>query len=394
MSLNSTVSAERPHIAFFGRRNAGKSSVVNAVTNQRISVVSDTLGTTTDPVKKAMELLPLGPVVIIDTPGFDDEGALGELRVERTREVLRRTDIAVLIVDGTLGMTDADEALLAELKSRGLPYVIAFNKSDLLTDAPDPGEHEIFISAVTGEGVGELKEHLAHLVGSGKKEKLIVADLVEPGDVVVLVIPIDESAPKGRIILPQQQTLRELLDHHCSVVCCQDTELRQTLDGLSKKPALVITDSQAFGRVSKDTSEDIPMTSFSILFARYKGSLDALIRGADALKSLKSGDRVLISEGCTHHRQCGDIGTVKLPAWIRRYTGADIEYDFTSGAGFPDDLSPYRVVIHCGGCMLNEKEMQYRQKAAKDAGVPMVNYGIAIAAMNGILERAMKVFDS
>ena len=394
MSLNSTVSAERPHIAFFGRRNAGKSSVVNAVTNQRISVVSDTLGTTTDPVKKAMELLPLGPVVIIDTPGFDDEGALGELRVERTREVLRRTDIAVLIVDGTVGMTDADEALLAELKSRGLPYVIAFNKSDLLTDAPDPGEHEIFISAVTGEGIGELKERLAHLVGSGKKEKLIVADLVEPGDFVVLVIPIDESAPKGRIILPQQQTLRELLDHHCSVVCCQDTELRQTLDGLSKKPALVITDSQAFGRVSKDTPEDIPMTSFSILFARYKGSLDALIRGVDALKSLKSGDRVLISEGCTHHRQCGDIGTVKLPAWIRRCTGADIEYDFTSGAGFPDDLSPYRVIIHCGGCMLNEKEMQYRQKAAKDAGVPMVNYGIAIATMNGILERAMKVFDS
>ena len=390
MSLNSTVSAERPHIAFFGRRNAGKSSVVNAVTNQRISVVSDTLGTTTDPVKKAMELLPLGPVVIIDTPGFDDEGALGELRVERTREVLRRTDIAVLIVDGTVGMTDADEALLAELKSRGLPYVIAFNKSDLLTDAPDPGEHEIFISAVTGEGIGELKERLAHLVGSGKKEKLIVADLVKPGDTVVLVIPIDESAPKGRIILPQQQTLRELLDHHCSVVCCQDTELRQTLDGLSKKPALVITDSQAFGRVSKDTPEDIPMTSFSILFARYKGSLDVLIRGAEALKSLKSGDRVLISEGCTHHRQCGDIGTVKLPAWIRRYTGADIEYDFTSGAGFPDDLSPYRVVIHCGGCMLNEKEMQYRQKAAKDAGVPMVNYGIAIAAMNGILDRAMK----
>ena len=394
MSLNSTVSAERPHIAFFGRRNAGKSSVVNAVTNQRISVVSDTLGTTTDPVKKAMELLPLGPVVIIDTPGFDDEGALGELRVERTREVLRRTDIAVLIVDGTVGMTDADEALLAELKSRGLPYVIAFNKRDLLTDAPDPGEHEIFISAVTGEGIGELKEHLAHLVGSGKKEKLIVADLVEPGEFVVLVIPIDESAPKGRIILPQQQTLRELLDHHCSVVCCQDTELRQTLDGLSKKPALVITDSQAFGRVSKDTPDDIPMTSFSILFARYKGSLDVLIRGAETLKSLKSGDRVLISEGCTHHRQCGDIGTVKLPAWIRRYTGADIEYDFTSGAGFPDDLSPYRVVIHCGGCMLNEKEMQYRQKAAKDAGVPMVNYGIAIAAMNGILERAMKVFDS
>ena len=392
MSLNSTVSAERPHIAFFGRRNAGKSSVVNAVTNQRISVVSDTLGTTTDPVKKAMELLPLGPVVIIDTPGFDDEGALGELRVERTREVLRRTDIAVLIVDGTVGMTDADEALLAELKSRGLPYVIAFNKSDLLTDTPDPGEHEIFISAVTGEGIGELKERLAHLVGSGKKEKLIVADLVEPGDVVVLVIPIDESAPKGRIILPQQQTLRELLDHHCSVVCCQDTELRQTLDGLSKKPALVITDSQAFGRVSKDTPDDIPMTSFSILFARYKGSLDALIRGAETLKSLKSGDRVLISEGCTHHRQCGDIGSVKLPALLKKTTGAEIDIELSSGRDFPEELDRYSLIIHCGACMLTEREMLYRMRTAVDAGIQFTNYGVALAYMNGILARSLEVF--
>ena len=389
-SLNSTVSAERPHIAFFGRRNAGKSSVVNAVTNQKLSVVSDTPGTTTDPVKKAMELLPLGPVVIIDTPGFDDEGALGELRVERTREVLRRADIAVLVVDGTVGLTDADRELIKELDSRKLPYLIAMNKCDLIEEPPKGDKHTLCASALTGEGIGELKERLAHLVKDGKKEKPIVADIVGDHGTVVLVIPIDESAPKGRIILPQQQVLRELLDHHCTVVCCQDTELRATLSKLSLPPALVITDSQAFSRVAKDTPDDVPMTSFSILFARYKGSLEGLIRGAETLKSLKSGDRVLISEGCTHHRQCGDIGTVKMPAWIKDYTRADIEYDFTSGAGFPDDLTPYKVIIHCGGCMLNEKEMQYRQKAAKDAGVPMVNYGIAIAAMNGILDRALK----
>ena len=296
MSLNSTVSAERPHIAFFGRRNAGKSSVVNAVTNQRISVVSETLGTTTDPVQKAMELLPLGPVVIIDTPGFDDEGALGELRVERTREVLRKTDIAVLVVDGKIGLTKADEALLDELSARKLPYMIAYNKADLLTKRPTLNEREILISAKTGEGIGELKERIARLIGEDKEKKVIVSDLVEQGDTVVLVIPIDESAPKGRIILPQQQVLRELLDHHCTVVCCQDTELRAALSKLSVPPTLVITDSQAFKRVAKDTPEDIPMTSFSILFARYKGDLDSLILGANALRSLKSGDKVLISE--------------------------------------------------------------------------------------------------
>lgn len=390
MSLNSTVSAERPHIAFFGRRNAGKSSVVNAVTNQRISVVSDTLGTTTDPVSKAMELLPLGPVVIIDTPGFDDEGALGELRVERTREVLRKTDIAVLVVDGAVGITEADESLLRELRARRLPHLIAYNKRDLLAALPDMKENEICISALTGEGIDALKERLAHMIGSNSREKRIVADLVEEGDAVVLVIPIDESAPKGRIILPQQQVLRELLDHHCTVLCCQDTELSATLAKLRQKPALVITDSQAFAKVAADTPADVPMTSFSILFARYKGSLNSLIRGASALKSLKTGDRVLISEGCTHHRQCGDIGTVKLPAWIREYSGAQIEYTFTSGGGFPADLSGYKVIVHCGGCMLNEKEMQYRQQAAKAAGIPMVNYGVAIAAMNGILDRALE----
>ena len=393
-SLNSTVSAERPHIAFFGRRNAGKSSVVNAVTNQKISVVSDTLGTTTDPVQKAMELLPLGPVVIIDTPGFDDEGALGMLRVERTREVLRKTDIAVLVVDATVGITDADEALIKEFSDRKLPYLIAMNKCDLIEEAPKGDEHTAYVSALTGEGIGELKERLARIVGDNKKEKLIVADLLNEGDTVILVIPIDESAPKGRIILPQQQVLRELLDHHCTVLCCQDTELSAAFSKLSVPPALVITDSQAFKRVAADTPADVPMTSFSILFARYKGDLDGLIKGSEALKALKNGDKVLISEGCTHHRQCGDIGTVKMPAWIKKYSGADIAYDFTSGGSFPDDLSAYKVIVHCGGCMLNEKEMQHRQKAAREAGVPMINYGIAIAKMNGILDRALAPLNS
>lgn len=390
MSLNTTVSAERPHIAFFGRRNAGKSSVVNAVTNQKISVVSDTLGTTTDPVKKAMELLPLGPVVIIDTPGFDDVGALGALRVERTREVLRKTDIAVLVVDGTLGMSEADNALVAEFRERRLPYLVVYNKVDLLDVIPAAQAQEIYVSAINGTGIDALKEKLAHIVGDEKKEKYIVADLVEAGDTVILVIPIDDAAPKGRIILPQQQTLRELLDHHCSVICCQPEELSATIAGLQKKPALVITDSQAFGKVAKLTPEEIPMTSFSVLFARYKGDLDNLIAGAEALSSLKENDRVLISEGCTHRRQCGDIGTVKLPAWIERFAGVKPRFEFTSGGSFPDDLSVYRVVVHCGGCMLNEKEMQYRQKAAQQAGVPMVNYGIAIAKMNGILDRALE----
>ncbi len=390
MSLNTTVSALRPHIAFFGRRNAGKSSVVNAVTNQKLSIVSDTLGTTTDPVQKAMELLPLGPVVIIDTPGFDDEGALGEMRVARTGEVLRKTDIAVLVVDGTVGLTEADEALLKELQDRRLPFIVAYNKSDLLTEKPDLKAREIAVSALTGEGIGELKERLARLIRSDAHDKPIVADLVNEGDAVILVIPIDESAPKGRIILPQQQVLRELLDHHCTVLCCQDTELKATLAKLKEAPALVITDSQAFKKVAADTPDSVAMTSFSILFARYKGNLDGLIRGANALRSLQSGDRVLISEGCTHHRQCGDIGTVKLPKWLKGYTNADLLCDFTQGGTFPEDLSPYKVVIHCGGCMLNEKEMQNRQRIAKKAGVPMVNYGIAIAEMNGILDRALQ----
>ena len=390
MSLNSTVSAERPHIAFFGKRNAGKSSVVNAITNQRLSVVSDVPGTTTDPVNKAMELLPLGPVVIIDTPGFDDEGALGELRVERTRETLRKTDIAVLVVDGTKGLSKADEGLLNELDSRKLPHIIVYNKTDLLERLTKINDNEMFVSAKTGEGIGELKERLAHIIHEDKKEKFIVADLVDEGDTVILVIPIDESAPKGRIILPQQQVLRELLDHHCSVICCQDTELKATVAKLKDRPALVITDSQAFRRVAEDTPEDIPMTSFSILFARYKGDINRLVQGAQALKDLRDGDKVLISEGCTHHRQCGDIGTVKLPAWISEYSGAKPEYTFTSGTGFPSDLSEYKIIIHCGGCMLNEKEMQYRIKAARSSGIPIINYGVAIAMTNGVFERAME----
>ena len=388
MSLNSTVSAERPHIAFFGRRNAGKSSLINAVTNQRLSVVSDTPGTTTDPVKKAMELLPLGPVVLIDTPGFDDEGALGELRVERAREILRSADIAVLIVDGSIGMTEADETIMRECKGRGLPTLVVMNKADLSPAAEISGA--LKVSALTGEGIDELKLRLATVIKDSENNKKIVADLVSPGDIVILVIPIDESAPKGRIILPQQQTLRELLDCRCAALCCQPEELAGILASLGRKPALVITDSQAFGRVSKDVPEDIPMTSFSVLFARYKGKLNGLIAGAEALAGLKDGDKVLISEGCTHRRQCGDIGTVKLPNWIRDYCGCEPEFSFSSGSGFPDDLSGYKLIVHCGGCMLNEKEMQYRQTAAEQAGVPMVNYGIAIAKMNGILDRALK----
>ena len=390
MSLNSVVSAERPHIAFFGRRNVGKSSVVNAVTNQRMSVVSDAMGTTTDPVSKAMELLPLGPVVIIDTPGFDDEGALGELRVERTREVLRRADIAVLTADASVGLTEADKALLSELEERRLPHIVVYNKSDLLSAIPTAADGELYVSALTGQGIEELKAALAGLVKSGEKDKKIAADLVKAGDVVILVIPIDESAPKGRIILPQQQTLRELLDARCTAVCCQPGELSGIIAGLREPPALVITDSQAFARVAADVPAEIPLTSFSVLFARYKGGLEGLIKGASALEELRDGDRVLIAEGCTHRRQCGDIGTVKLPAWISEYCKAKPTFTFTSGAGFPDDLSQFSLILHCGGCMLNDKEMQYRRQSAASAGVPMVNYGIAIAKMNGILDRALK----
>ena len=390
MGLNDTVSAERVHIAFFGMRNAGKSSLVNAVTGQELSVVSDIKGTTTDPVRKAMELLPLGPVVIIDTPGIDDEGELGELRIRKAKQALSQTDIAVLVVDSQRGMSDKDTSLVEEFRSRNIPYIIAYNKSDL-SDAPESA-NAISVSAKDGTNINALKEKIASLSKNVKSEKRIVGDLLDEGDIVVLVIPIDESAPKGRLILPQQQTIRDILDSGCTAICCRDTELTQTLSSLAKKPELVITDSQAFGRVSKDVPEDIPLTSFSILFARYKGELSELVKGAAALSSVKDGDKILIAEGCTHHRQCNDIGTVKMPDWIRKFSRADPEFSFTSGTEFPEDPEEYSVIVHCGGCMLNEKEMKSRIKRAVDSGVPIVNYGIAIAQMNGILKRSIELF--
>ena len=391
-TLNQTTSADRVSIGFFGLRNAGKSSLVNAVTGQALSVVSDVAGTTTDPVKKAMELLPLGPVVIIDTPGLDDEGKLGEMRVQKAREVLATVHIAVLVVDATRGMSELDNTLVSLFEERKIPYVIALNKCDLLPAPPAAEGNRYPVSAATGNGVHELKEAIAAIAkGTGNNRKL-VSDLLSPDDLVVLVIPIDESAPKGRLILPQQNTIRDVLDSHCTVVACQDTELKKTLSMLAVKPRLVITDSQAFGRVAKDVPDDIPLTSFSILFARYKGDLPSLVRGAVALSSLKDGDKVVIAEGCTHHRQCGDIGSVKIPRWVEQFSGAKPTYTFTSGGEFPHDLSDYKLIIHCGGCMLNEKEMAHRMEIAERAGVPMVNYGVAIAHIHGILKKSLAPF--
>lgn len=392
MGLNDTVSAERVHIGFFGKRNAGKSSVVNAVTGQELAVVSAVKGTTTDPVKKAMELLPIGPVMIIDTPGIDDEGTLGELRVKKTKEILAKTDVAVLVVDAQKGLDETDNGLIELFRERKIPYLTVYNKSDLLESIPTAEVQSIYVSAINNTGIDELKNLIGSLAKTVDNKKYIVADLLEDGDIVVLVTPIDESAPKGRLILPQQQTIRDVLDRHCSVVCCQDTELVNTLKMLAVKPKLVITDSQAFGRVSKDTPDDIMLTSFSILFARYKGDLEALVSGAAQLGKLRDGDKVLISEGCTHHRQCNDIGTVKMPGWIRNYSKAEPDFHFTSGGEFPDDLSEYSLIVHCGGCMLNEKEMQRRIETAKKAGVPIVNYGIAIAQMHSILRRSLAPF--
>ena len=392
MSLNDTVNAERLHIGFFGLRNAGKSSLVNAVTGQQLSVVSDYKGTTTDPVKKAMELLPLGPVVIIGTPGIDDEGDLGELRVKKAKETLSSTDIAVLVCDASIGMSDWDKKLIDMFDEKKTPYIIAYNKADLLGDIPSNTDKNVYVSAKDGKGINELKEMLGKFKGTVENTKYIVADLLTPGDIVILVIPIDEAAPKGRLILPQQQTIRDILEAGCIPVCCRDTELPLTLQSLNKKPRMVITDSQAFGRVSKMVPEDIILTSFSILFARYKGDLKELIKGASVLSKLKKGDKILISEGCTHHRQCGDIGSVKIPMWIKKFSGIDPEITLTSGGEYPDDLSEYKLCIHCGSCMLNEKEMQSRIQKANDAGIPMVNYGIAIAHMHGILKRSLEVF--
>jgi len=397
-SLNETPSANRVHIGFFGKRNAGKSSVVNAVTDQDLAIVSEIRGTTTDPVFKSMELLPMGPVVIIDTPGIDDEGTLGEQRVRKAKQVLNKSDIALLIVDATVGKTEADQELIGIFREKNIPYLVVWNKSDLLPEGDgrlqtaDGNKEEIFVSATTKFHITELKERIAALSVTDESEHRLVADLIQPSDFVVLVIPIDSAAPKGRLILPQQQMIRDILEADATAVVVKETALRETLEKLGRKPKLVITDSQAFAQVAVDTPDDILLTSFSILFARYKGSLLPAVRGAKALDHLMDGDTVLISEGCTHHRQCDDIGTVKLPRWILEYTGKRIQFAFTSGREFPDDLSPYKLVVHCGGCMLNEREMKYRVKCALDQGVPITNYGILIAHINGILKRSVAVF--
>lgn len=392
MGLNDRVSAERIHIGFFGLRNAGKSSVVNAVTGQKLSLVSEVKGTTTDPVQKAMELLPLGPVVIIDTPGIDDEGKLGEMRVMRAKQVLSKTDIAILTVDAARGMQDADRELCDLFSSRKIPYIVVFNKSDLLAEIPAAAENEIYVSAEHGTNIYELKEKIGALAGKLENKKSLIGDLIEPNDIVVLVTPIDESAPKGRMILPQQQMIRDVLDHGAINVVVKETELEKALTSLSQKPKIVITDSQAFGKVSKTVPEDILLTSFSILFARYKGELREVVRGASSLDRLNDGDTVLISEGCTHHRQCNDIGTVKLPDWISGYTGKNLNFEFTSGGDFPDDLSKYALIVHCGACMLNEREMKSRIERAVDAKIPITNYGTAIAQVHGILKRSLSPF--
>lgn len=422
MGLNSTPSANRVHIGFFGRRNAGKSSVVNAVTGQELAVVSDTKGTTTDPVYKSMELLPIGPVVIIDTPGFDDEGALGELRVRKTKQVLNKTDIAVLVVDATEGKKQCDEELIRIFKEKEIPYVIVNNKADLLpedflgkikvcpentakqkmenTSAQGTPEEkngmksgqEQYVSALTGAGIYELKEFIGKLAPTEDMTLKIVGDLLKPGDFVILVVPIDSAAPKGRLILPQQQTIRDVLEANAAAIVVKETELHDTLAELGKCPAMVITDSQAFEQVSAEVPPEIPLTSFSILMARYKGYLDTAVKGVAAIDHLKDGDRILISEGCTHHRQCDDIGTVKIPRWLKQHTGKELVIETSSGTEFPEDLSPYALVIHCGGCMLNEREVRYRMKCAVDQGIPFTNYGIAIAQMKGILKRSIELF--
>lgn len=390
MSLNDTPSANRIHIGFFGCRNAGKSSVVNAITGQELAVVSDVLGTTTDPVQKAMELLPLGPVMIIDTPGFDDVGELGEKRIQKTKQILNRTDIAVLVVDAQKGLAATDKQLLALIQEKELPYLIIYNKSDLLESIPAEEEHSIYISALQKKRIQECKEKLAHRIPAEDMTLQIVGDLLNPGDLAVLVIPIDSAAPKGRLILPQQQVIRDILEAGAAAVTVRNTELARTLQNLEGKVRMVITDSQAFEEVAAIVPKEIPLTAFSILMARFKGYLETAVKGIQAVDSLKDGDRVLISEGCTHHRQCEDIGTVKLPNWLLKYTGKDLTFEWSSGREFKEDLSPYAMVIHCGGCMLNEREVKYRMKCAVDQGIPFTNYGIAIAYMKGILQRSIE----
>ncbi len=393
MSMNNTPSSERIHIGIFGKRNAGKSSIINAITGQNLAIVSDVKGTTTDPVLKAMELLPIGPVVLIDTPGLDDMGELGKLRVKKAYQMLNKTDVALLIVDAGVGMTEADKRILERIKTKKIPYLLVMNKSDMCEPGAS-GQNEIYVSAKTGRNILQLKEKIAECVKIEETSKKIVGDLLKPLDFVVLVVPIDEAAPKGRLILPQQQTIRDILDAGAVSIVVKDTELADTLKKLERKPRLVITDSQVFEKVAKIVPEDVPLTSFSILMARYKGDLQAVVQGAKVLDLLRDGDPILISEGCTHHRQCDDIGTVKLPRWVREHTDKKIRFEYTSGTEFPDDLSKYQLIIHCGGCMLNEREMKYRLKCAQDQGIPMTNYGIAIAHMKGILARSIEPFSN
>lgn len=392
MSLNATPSGERVHIAFFGRRNAGKSSLVNAFTGQDLAIVSAVKGTTTDPVSKAMELLPLGPVQIIDTPGLDDEGELGTLRVQRTKLVLRKTDLAILVADATAPLGETEQALLDLCRARNIPWILVRSKADLLEAIPEAGADTIYVSAKTGYHIHELKELAARLALGTENRRPLVSDLLQPGDTAVLVVPIDKAAPKGRLILPQQQVIRDALEAGAAALVCRETELKTALQGLNAPPKLVVTDSQVFGKVAQIVPESVPLTSFSILMARCKGDLALTVAGAAAVRNLKDGDRVLIAEGCTHHRQCEDIGTVKIPRWLAESTGRTLQYDFCSGVEFPENLTPYALVVHCGGCTLNPKEMAARQRLAVDQAVPITNYGVLIAAVHGILPRTLQPF--
>ena len=392
MSLNATPSGERVHIAFFGRRNAGKSSLVNAFTGQDLAIVSDVKGTTTDPVSKAMELLPLGPVQIIDTPGLDDEGELGTLRVQRTKLVLRKTDLAILVADAASPLGETEQALLDLCRARNIPWILVRSKADLLEAIPEAGADTIYVSAKTGYHIHELKELAARLALGTENRRPLVSDLLQPGDTAVLVVPIDKAAPKGRLILPQQQVIRDALEAGAAALVCRETELNAALQGLNAPPKLVVTDSQVFGKVAQIVPQSVPLTSFSILMARCKGDLALTVAGAAAIQNLKDGDRVLIAEGCTHHRQCEDIGTVKIPRWLAESTGRTLQYDFCSGVEFPEDLTPYALVVHCGGCTLNPKEMAARQRLAVDQAVPITNYGVLIAAVHGILPRTLQPF--
>ncbi|MDD4565152.1 MAG: [FeFe] hydrogenase H-cluster maturation GTPase HydF [Eubacteriales bacterium] len=397
MGLNNTPASDRIHIGFFGKRNAGKSSVINAVTGQNLSIVSEVKGTTTDPVYKAMELLPLGPVMMIDTPGLDDEGSLGHMRMQKSYQVLNKTDIAVLVVDGLIGISEEDRAIISRFRQKNIPYIIVFNKLDIADRSASfpvdfPAEKNLWVSSVTGENIHELKNLIASQVHTGQSKYPIVSDLIKPRDLVILVVPIDSSAPKGRLILPQQQTIRDILESDGAAIVIKETQLKSTLESLAATPSIVITDSQVFDKVASEIPEDIPLTSFSILFARHKGDLALAVKGAASIEELNDGDTILISEGCTHHRQCEDIGTIKLPRWLNQYTKKDLHFKFTSGMEFPEDLSQYKLVVHCGGCMLNAREMKYRLQCSNDKNTPITNYGILIAYMQGILDRCISPF--